>query len=101
MDGCIMRKIPERLMNALSEEFSPDQIEEGRKRLEWVMRVRDHGEDCQVVLDELGLDLKSGSYRNYKSKLDLYGVRGLIPKKVPRWKFTPEVRAYVRGVADG
>lgn len=84
-------------MNALSEEFSPDQIEEGRKRLEWVMRVRDHGEDCQVVLDELGLDLKSGSYRNYKSKLDLYGVRGLIPKKVPRWKFTPEVR----GVADG
>jgi hypothetical protein len=27
-------------------------------------------------------------YRKYKSKLDLYGIRGLIPKKVPRWKFT-------------
>ena len=96
-----MRKIPEKLMNALSDEFSPDQIEEGRKRLEWIMRVRDRGEDRQVVLDELGLNLESGSYRNYKSKLDLYGVRGLIPKTVPRWKFTPEVRAYVRGVADG
>ena len=96
-----MRKIPGKLMNALSDEFSQDQIKEGRKRLEWIMRVRDHGEDCQVVLDELGLDLSLNSYRNYKSKLDLYGVRGLIPKTVPRWKFTSEVRAYVRGVADG
>ncbi len=96
-----MRKIPEKLMNALSDEFSPDRIEEGRKRFEWVVRVRDRGEDCQVVLDELGLDLSPSSYRKYKSKLDLYGVRGLIPKTVPRWKFTPEVRSYIRGVADG
>jgi len=62
-----MRKIPKGLMNALSDEFSPNQIEEGRKRLEWVMRVRDRGEDCQVVLDELGLDLSQNSYRNYKN----------------------------------
>ena len=96
-----MKKIPEKLMNALSDEFSPDQIEEGRKRLEWVVRVRDRGEDCQVVLNELGLDLSPSSYRNYKSKLDLYGIRGLIPKTVPRWKFTPAVRSYVKGVADG
>ena len=87
-----MRKIPKGLMNVLSVEFSSDQIEEDRKRLEWIMRVRDRGKDCQVVLDELGLDLSQNSYRNYKSKLDLYGVRGLIPKTVPRWKFTPEVR---------
>ena len=96
-----MRKIPKRLMNALSDEFSSDQIEEGRKRLDWIMRVRDRGEDCQVVLDELGLDLSSNSYRKYKGILDIYGIRGLIPKKVPRWKFTSEVRSYVRGVADG
>ncbi|PXF60923.1 MAG: hypothetical protein C4B59_07090 [Candidatus Methanogaster sp.] len=60
-----MRKIPKKLMNALSDEFSSDQIEEGRKRLEWIMRIRDRGEDCQVVLDELDLDLSSNSYRNY------------------------------------
>jgi hypothetical protein len=96
-----MRKIPKGLMNALSDEFSLDQIEEGRKRLDWIMRVRDRGEDCQVVLDELGLDLSSNSYRKYKGILDIYGIRGLIPKKVPRWKFTSEVRSYVRGVADG
>ena len=96
-----MRKIPKKLMNMLSDEFSSDQIEEGRKRLEWIMRVRDSGEDCQVVLDELGLDLSVNSYRNYKGLLDIYGIRGLIPKKVPRWKFTSEVRSYVRGVADG
>lgn len=96
-----MRKIPKGLMNALSDEFSLDQIEEGRKRLDWIMRVRDRGEDCQVVLDELGLDLSSNSYRKYKGILDIYGIRGLIPKKVPRWKFTSEVRSYVREVVDG
>ncbi|MEA3282725.1 MAG: PocR ligand-binding domain-containing protein [Euryarchaeota archaeon] len=83
-----MRKIPKELMNALSDEFSSDQIEEGHKRLEWIIRVRDRGEDCQVVLDELGLDLSSNSYRKYKGIVDIYGIRGLIPKKVPRWKFT-------------
>jgi hypothetical protein len=41
-----------------SDEFSPDQIKEGRKRLEWVIRVRDHGENCQVVLDELGVHVR-------------------------------------------
>ncbi|MEA3324507.1 MAG: hypothetical protein U9Q37_05130 [Euryarchaeota archaeon] len=60
-----MRKIPKKLVNALSDEFSSDQIEEGRKRLEWIMRVRNRGEDCQFVLDERGLDLSSNSYRKY------------------------------------
>ena len=48
-------------MNALSDEFSLKQIEEGSKRFKWIMRVRDCGEDCQAVLDELGLDLSSNS----------------------------------------
>ena len=41
----------------------------GSKRLEWIMRVRDRGEDCQIVLDELGLDLSPSSYRKYKGIL--------------------------------
>jgi hypothetical protein len=48
---------------------------------------------------KLGIEMSPNSYRKYKAKLDLYGVRGLIPKKVPRWKFTAEVRACARGVA--
>jgi hypothetical protein len=60
--------------------------------------VRDRGEDNQIVLNELGIELSPNSYRKYKSKLNLYGIRGLIPKNVPRWKFTSEVRTYAKGV---
>ena len=41
--------------------------------------------------------MSAASYRKYKTKLDLYGIRGMIPKKVPQWKFTAEVRAYANG----
>ena len=94
-----MKMIPDELRKKLGKEFSQVQIKEGLKRLEWIIRVRDHGEDNQTVLSELGIKLSPSSYRKYKSKLDLYGIRGLIPKKVPMWKFTPEVRAYAKGVA--
>jgi hypothetical protein len=97
----IVLKITEKMRRELEEQYSPEQVEEGLKRLEWVIRVRDRGEDCQAVLDELGIALSVHSYRKYKGKLDLYGIRGLIPKKVPRWKFTLEVRAYAKGVATG
>ncbi|PXF60971.1 MAG: hypothetical protein C4B59_06355 [Candidatus Methanogaster sp.] len=77
-----MGKIPKGLMNALSDEFSSNQVEEGRKRLEWIMRVRDRGEDCQVVLDELGLDLSSNSCRKYDP---LFGDASTHHQKVSRW----------------
>ena len=93
--------IADKVRRELEEQFSPEQVEEGLRRLEWIVRVRDRGEDCQTVLNELGIALSVHSYRKYKRKLDLYGIRGLIPKKVPRWKFTPEVRAYARGAAAG
>jgi hypothetical protein len=93
-----MKAIPERLKEALAREFTQEQIKEGFKRFEWIIRVRDRGEDNQTVLNELGIELSPNSYRKYKSKLDLYGIRGLIPKKVPRRKFTNEVRSYAKGV---
>ena len=93
-----MKAIPETLKEELAKEFTQEQIEEGYKRFEWIIRVRDRGEDNQTVLNELGIELSPNSYRKYKSKLDLYGIRGLIPKKVPRWKFTNEVRSYAKGV---
>ena len=96
-----MNAIPETLKEELAIEFTQEQIEEGDKRLQWIIRVRDRGEDNQTVLKELGIELSPNSYRKYKSKLDLYGIRGLIPKKVPSWKFTSEVRAYAKGVVAG
>ena len=93
-----MKVIPETLKEELAKEFTQEQIEEGYKRLEWIIRVRDRGEDNQTVLNELGIELSPNSYSKYKSKLDLYGIRGLIPKKVPRRKFTNEVRSYAKGV---
>jgi hypothetical protein len=97
----IVVKIPEKMRRELEGQFSLEQIEEGLKRLEGVIRVRDRGEDCQTVLNEPGIALCVHSYRKYKGKLDLYGIRGLIPKKVPRWNFTLEVQAYANGVATG
>jgi hypothetical protein len=93
-----MKAIPATLKEALAKEFTQEQIEEGFRRLEWIIRVRDRGEDNQTVLNELGIVLSPSGYRKYKSKLDLYGIRGLIPKKVSRRKFTNEVRSYAKGV---
>ena len=45
-------KISEKMRRELEEQFSPEQVEEGLRRLEWIVRVRDRGEDCQTVLNE-------------------------------------------------
>jgi len=51
-----MKAIPETLKEELAREFTQEQIEEGYKRLEWIIRVRDRGEDNQTVLNELGIE---------------------------------------------
>jgi hypothetical protein len=48
-----MKAIPERLKEALAREFTQEQIKEGFKRFEWIIRVRDRGEDNQTVLNDL------------------------------------------------
>lgn len=50
-----MKAIPETLKEELAREFTKEQIEEGFKRFEWIIRVRDRGEDNQTVLNELGI----------------------------------------------
>jgi hypothetical protein len=61
--GNTLKAIPERLKEALAREFTQEQIEEGFKRFEWIIRVRDRGEDNQRVLNELGIELSPNSYR--------------------------------------
>jgi hypothetical protein len=39
-----MKAIPKTLKEELAREFSQEQIEEGYKRIEWIIRVRDRGE---------------------------------------------------------
>lgn len=47
-----MKAIPEMLKEELAREFTQEQIEECFKRLKWITRVCDRGEDNQIVLNE-------------------------------------------------
>jgi hypothetical protein len=79
-----MKAIPERLKEALAREFTQEQIKEGFKRFEWIIRVRDRGEDNQTVLNELGIELSPNLnfwlYRHYVLYLCIYALFSTISR---------------------
>lgn len=77
-----MRTITDKLRKELEAEFSHERVEEGSNRFKWIILAMDCGEDSQAVLSELVIRVRPNSYRKYKAKLDLCGIRGigLIPE---------------------
>jgi len=63
-----MKVIPETLKEELAREFTQEQIEEGFKRFEGIIRVRDRKEDNQTVLNELGIEVDNKLNHPYTEK---------------------------------